>query len=145
MVGARVEVRNLREITAAFKAADGGVPGRLKEHLLPVAQDIARKVAQRVPHDSGAAAGTVTARTGQKGAGIAFGGARAPYFPWLDFGGSVGRGHKPGKPWSGSVVRPAIQGGRYAFPTIEDNRDLIERAALDAVVHAATAAGFEAH
>jgi len=49
MIGAKVQVRNLREITAAMKAANDGAPGRLREYLLPVAQDIARAVAATVP------------------------------------------------------------------------------------------------
>lgn len=137
-----VEVSNLREITRAIKAANDGVPGNLRKYLLPVAQEVAQAVASRVPRQSGDAAGTVTARAGQQGAGIAFGGSKAPYFPWLDFGGSVGRGHKPGKPWSGSVVRPAIAQGRYAYPTIEDKRGKIEEGAMEAVLRSATDAGF---
>lgn len=137
MIGAKVQVRNLREITAAMKAANDGVPGRLKEYLLPVAQDVARVAAARVPRDTGAAAGTVTARATQRGAGVSFGGAKAPYFPWLDFGGSTGRGHVPRKAGSGSVKRAMPLGGRYVYPAIEDSRDRIERGAMDAVLKAA--------
>jgi len=143
VIGAKVQVRNLREITAAIKEANDGVPGRLREYLLPVAQEVSRTVTSRVPRRSGHAAATVTARATQRGAGVSVGGSGAPYFPWLDFGGSTGRGHIPGKAGSGSVKRAMPLGGRYVYPTIEDKRDRIEQGAMDAVLKAALDARLE--
>ena len=143
MIGAKVQVRNLREITSAIKQANDGVPGNLRTYLLPVAEQVARAVAARVPHDTGAAAASVTARATQRGAGVSFGGARAPYFPWLDFGGSVGRGHVPRKAGSGSVKRAMPLGGRYVYPTIDEQRDVIEEGVMHAVLKSALDARLE--
>lgn len=136
-----VRVRGLREVVAALREADAEVPKRLREHLLPIARLIVAGTATKVPRGTGSAAGSLSARAGQRGASVAFGGASAPYFPWLDYGGSVGKGHRPGVPWSGSVTRPWMPGGRYVYPTIAEHRDEIAQAALDAVSRAATDAG----
>lgn len=137
----RIRVRGLAEVKAALRETDAQLPKQLRENLLPIARLVASGVAAKVPREKGAAAGSVTARASQASASVAFGGASAPYFPWLDFGGSVGKGHRPGAPWSGSVTRPWVKGGRYVFPTIEQHRTGIEEAALDAVMKTATDAG----
>ena len=138
-----VKVQGLREVVAALREADAEVPKRLREYLLPIARLVAARTAAKVPRDTGDAAGSVSARAGQRGASVAVGGASAPYFPWLDYGGSVGKGHRPGVPWSGSVVRPWMPGGRYVYPTIAEHRDEIAEAALDAVERSATDAGLK--
>lgn len=138
-----VKVHGLREVVAAMREADAAVPKRLREHLLPVARLVASRTAAKVPREKGDAAGSLSARAGQSGASVAFGGASAPHFPWLDFGGSVGKGHRPGVPWSGSVTRPWMPGGRYVYPTIAEHRDDIAEAALDAVERSATDAGLK--
>lgn len=145
MVSAGVKVSGLREVVAAMKQADADIPKRLREYLLPIARMVASGASAKVERDTGAAAGSLTARAGQRGASVAFGGSSAPHYPWLDFGGSVGRGHRPGVPWSGSVRRDFIKGGRYVYPTIEEHREEIGEAVLDAVARAATDAGLEVH
>lgn len=126
-----------------MKETDAALPRQLRKYLLPVARMVASGAAAKVERDSGAAAGSLSASAGQSGASVLFGGSKAPYYPWLDFGGSVGRGHQPGHPWSGSVRRDFITGGRYVYPTIEANREEIEQAALEAVTRAARDADLE--
>lgn len=138
-----VKVQGLREVVSALREADAEAPKRLREHLLPVARLVASRIASKVPRDEGDAAASLSARAGQRGASVAFGGSSAPYFPWLDYGGSVGKGHRPGVPWSGSVTRPWMPGGRYVYPTIAEHRDEIAEAALDAMAAAATGAGLK--
>lgn len=133
----RIQVRNMREVTAALRRSAEDGQKNLARYLLPIAQMVAREAASMVPRDSGAAAASLSASATHTGARVSFGGSTAPYYPWLDFGGTVGRGHKRGVPWSGSVGRPFIVGGRYVYPTIEANRDEIEQAALDAILRAA--------
>lgn len=58
---------------------------------------------------------------------MAGGGSRAPYYPWLEFGGRVGRKE--------SVSRTFVPGGRYIWPSWTKNRtDILtgmERALAD--------------
>lgn len=135
VVAARVEVRGLRELSGAFRQIDVNLQRQLKTELMAVAQMVAGRAAAKVPKVSGAAAASITPRSSVRGAGIAFGGTRAPYYPWLDFGGRVGRRK--------SIYRDMIQGGRYVYPAIGESRDDIEEGVEEAVNKAAKAAGFE--
>lgn len=89
----------------------------------------------RVPSRSGRARASLKVRSSQTEARIAAGGARAPYYPWLDFGGAVGRGK--------SVKRPFYTEGRYIYPGLRQNRDEITQAMADAIDELLRGAGFE--
>lgn len=98
----------------------------------------------------------VVTRRGFEGVEIQEGGRIAPYLPWLDFGGSVGRGRRTtvrvtigggrvrrqtlGSRGSGSVVRRYIKDGRYLYPAYYRRYDDMVAATLEAVRKAATAA-----
>jgi hypothetical protein len=143
MVEAKVEFRGIKELVAGFRAIDANLPKAMRGEFLVVAGQIAGVVAGVFPHGAtGRAAGSVKPRAGVKGAGIAIGGAAAPYAPWLDYGGTVGKGHRPGVGGSGSVKRPFLREGRYLYPTIVAQHDVIAAAAGDAIVKVAKAAGF---
>jgi hypothetical protein len=84
----------------------------------------------QVPSRSGAARGSMKARSTQREARISAGGGRAPYYPWLDFGGHVGR--------AGGVSRPFYREGRYIYPTLRKRHpEILEAmaAAMAGVVH----------
>lgn len=143
---AEIEVRGLREVQLAFRQIDKEIPKGLRAELLPIAGMVVAGVQQKVPFVTGAAARSVRPRASQRGAGIAFGGNAAPYFPWLDFGGTTGKGHRPGQRYSGSVKREWLgrpADGRYVYPTIEEHRDEIEKAVEEAVVAIAKRIQFE--
>lgn len=143
-MGAAIEVRGLREVQSAFRQIDKDLPKELRDEFRGIAVAVAADAARRVPHRTGKAAASIRPRATQRSAGLAFGGRAAPYFPWLDFGGSTGKGHRPGVGGSGSVKRPVLSGGRYVYPAIEDNEDAIIQAAGDAVVTLARKNGLEA-
>lgn len=143
-----VKVTGLREVVSAFRQVDLDLPKELKVEFKKIAEDVATTVRASVPRGpTGHAAGSVKARATQRGAAIAFGGSAAPYFPWLDFGGTTGPGHKPKVAGSGSVKRPWMGKpdgeGRYVYPGIRKEREHIAQAADDAVRKAAEQAGFE--
>ena len=140
---AQVEVRGIRELASAFKQVDAALAGELKSRFLAVAQHVVDIARGKVPSRSGRAAASIKARGRASGASIAFGGTAAPYYPWLDFGGSVGRGHKPGVAWSGAIKRDWNVPGRYVYPAISEARPDTERAVELAVKEAAEGAGFE--
>jgi hypothetical protein len=148
MTEVSVKITGLRELTAAFKKLDAELPKELKGSFLVVARHVVGAAQQRMPFVSGRAAGSVKARASTRGASIAFGGTAAPYMPWLDFGGSVGRGHKPGVGGSGSIKRPWLgaphsPAGRYVYPAIAEAKPETEAAVDAAVKHAAFSAGFD--
>jgi hypothetical protein len=74
----------------------------------------------RVPARSGRARASVKARSTQSQSRVVGGGNKAPYYPWLDFGGRVGRGRTG--PNTGSVHRTFIRNGRYIYNAYFRNR-----------------------
>lgn len=131
----KVEVRGLRELGSAFNKLDREAAAELKHELTGAAQEVVGLVQSRVEKLTGAAAGSVKAKGSTRGASIAFGGTAAPHYPWLDFGGKVGRGD--------SIERPFIQGGRYVYPAIAERSDATNEAIDGAVKRAAQRAGFD--
>lgn len=102
----------------------------------------------------------VVTRRGFEGVEINEGGPVAPYLPWLDFGGTVGRGRRStarvsihaggrvtarrvGSRGTGSVVRPYIKDGRYLYPAYYRRYDDMVAATFEAVRKAAMSAGLE--
>lgn len=147
MDNVKVEVRGIKELNKAFRQVDSELPKELRAAFLVIAQRVVGTAQQRMPHKTGRAQLSVKPRASQRGAAIAFGGSKAPYMPWLDFGGSVGRGHVPGQAWSGSIKRDwrgvPTGSGRFVYPAISQEREATAEAALDAVEGAAEKAGFE--
>lgn len=88
-----------------------------------LAQDVANKAASEVPKLTGKAAASIKARGNAKGASIAFGGSKAPYYPWLDFGGRIKIGKKGAR--TGERNREFIKGGRFVYPTIAAEEPVI--------------------
>jgi hypothetical protein len=131
----RYELHGLTEVKNALKAIDRDAPKQLREGFLPIMEKVAGRISGKVPHLTGAAAASIKPRASQKGAGIAFGGSKAEYYPWLDFGGSVGRG--------GSIHRPFSREGRYVYPTIMDSMPEIENDAEELMERLAERHRFE--
>lgn len=131
----RVEIRGLREFRGALQQIERELPRELAVRYLERARDLAGRVASQVPRLTGRAAGSVAPRPAASGAALVAGGARAPHFPWLEFGGAVGRNR--------SVRRELVPDGRWIYPTIAEAGDEIGQAAGDAVESVARRAGFE--
>lgn len=147
-MAAVVQVRGIKEVQRALKAIDRDLPKQMRVEFLEVARKVVGTAQGSVPSRTGKARSSVRPRASQTGAGIAFGGNAAPYFPWLDFGGSTGKGHRPGVKDSGSVKRD-WQGnpggeGRYVYPAIRAHEDDIIEAAGDVPVNLAKRNGLEA-
>jgi hypothetical protein len=130
----KVQITGLREFQSALKHLDVNLPAELKARFLDIATRISGIIAGKVPSLSGRAAGSVKAHGIAKGATVTAGGARVPYYPWLDFGGGVGRAK--------SIQRAFVPEGRYMYPTIHDEREETEAAAKDALRDTAKRAGF---
>jgi len=131
----KVEIRGIKELGRAFKQIDDDLAPELKSRFMGIASDVATTAQGKVPRISGKAAGSIKPRASVRGASIAFGGTAAPYMPWLNFGGRVGRRK--------SIVRERVTPDRYIYTTIGQKRDDISDAADDAIVDVARHAGFE--
>lgn len=116
-------VEGLTELQRSLKAIERSAARELYDGLRDAARIVSRSAASKVPARTGRAASSIKPRATARGASIAFGGPRAPYYPWLDFGGSVGPGHRPRQSGSGAVKRPFIKEGRYVYPTIAAKSD----------------------
>lgn len=69
---------------------------------------------------------------------VAAGSARAPYYGWLDFGGTL----RPTGRRRNTITRPRVKGGRYLFPAIKANESRIVRDAEIAFEVAKRKVGF---
>lgn len=133
--GPRIELSGLREFQSSLRRMDAKLPRQLRIALNEVSDLVIDKARPDIPRRTGRAAASLKARSSQREARIAAGGARAPYYPWLDFGGRVGRKR--------SVVRPFIHEGRYIYPSLRKNRPEIEMVLKRALASLAESSGLE--
>jgi len=111
----RVEIEGLREFRRAVGNVDKGLKKEIRLVLNDAADLVVKDAKPKVPQRSGKAAGSIRALSTQTMSRVAGGGARVPYYPWLDFGGNVGKG--------GSVKRAYSKVGRYIYPSYRRKRD----------------------
>jgi hypothetical protein len=141
------DVKGIPELSRALKDVDAALYKELRLGMKAIADHVVGVAQQRMPYRTGTAAASVRPRATAKGAAVAFprGGDRGnpDYYPWLDFGGSTGRGHVVGQAWSGSIIRDMPKGGRYVYPAIAESRDYIGRTVYDLIEGVAHRAGFE--
>jgi hypothetical protein len=116
---ARIAVGGLAQLNRGLRALDNDAPKALRVALNEAAQLLVDRARPEVPSVSGAARRSMVARSTRTSARVAVGGKRAPYFPWLDFGGE---GRVKGRP----AARPFIREGRYIYPTLGRIRPEIE-------------------
>lgn len=102
-----IGVKGLHEFAKAVRKIDPELAKEIRVVLNNAADTIVDRAAVMVPRRSGKAADSIKAKSTRKLSRVAGGSARAPYYPWLDFGGRVGRGH--------SVERQFRKRGRYIY------------------------------
>lgn len=112
-----IKVEGLQRLNRSLRNISKDAPKQLRLVGNEAAEVVVSDARPEVPSRSGRAARTVKAASTRTAAQVKAGGARAPYYPWLDFGGRVGVNR--------SVRRQFIKGGRYIFPAYSDNRDQI--------------------
>lgn len=131
-----IRVEGLREFAGNLKRLDSDMPKVLRVGLNEVADLIVKQAVPRIPSRSGRARRSVKARSTRTAVRVVGGSAsRAPYYPWLDFGGRVGRG--------GSVRRPFLKEGRYLYRAYYDNRSRFAEMLEGVLVDVARQAGVE--
>lgn len=138
-----VKISGIKETSKALREVSKDAQKELRKGMLEIADTVARAASAKVPSVSGAAAASIKPKGSVKGASISMGGPSAPYYPWLDFGGSVGRGHKAKQAGSGSIKRPFIKEGRFLYPTIGEHKDYIGETAYKLLADLAEKHGLE--
>lgn len=127
MTGEAIRVTGLKEFQRNLKKLDAELPKALRMAFNGAADVVVNEARPRVAKRSGRAAGTVKARSTQTASRVVGGGNKAPYYPWLDFGGRVGRKR--------SVSRPFLKHGRYIYDAYFDNQsrygELLEQGLLE--------------
>lgn len=121
----RIDIAGLRDFQRGLKTIDAELPKALRKVLNTVADDVIGLARPHVPRRSGRAAGSLKASSTQTAVRVKGGGSRAPYYPWLEFGGRVGR--------KNSVKRASVKGGRYLYPALARERPRLQQKLLDAL------------
>jgi hypothetical protein len=136
MTQLKIKVVGLAEFQQAVRGMDAGaqrmVDGVLKE-ATGVVIDYARP---RMPSRTGRARASLKAAQTRRDATVAIGGARAPYVPWLDFGG---QGKRPGRP----PARPWLKTGRYVYKALDVKRAEVEEILVAGLTQLALDAGLD--
>lgn len=122
----KIGIDGLAQLSRGLRAVDSEAPKELRIALNSAAQMLADETRPEVPSVSGAARRSIVARSTRTAARVGVGGKKAPYFPWLDFGG---QGRIAGRP----APREFIREGRYIYPTLRRIRPEIEAQLQDAI------------
>jgi hypothetical protein len=137
MTGEPIKIDGIREFQRSLREVDAGLPKQLRIILNGAVGLVIDWAVPRIPRRTGRAAGSVKAKSSQREARIGIGGRRAPYMPWLDFGGE---GRVAGRP----AARPFIKRGRYLYPGLDATRDDVTAVMERGMVDLAESAGLEA-
>ena len=134
-MGEAIRIDGLAQFARHLKKLDADLPKVLRVSLndaLSIVVDYARP---RIPARSGAARKSLRTKSTRTMARVSAGGKRAPYYPWLDFGGK-GPNNRP-------APRPFYSDGRYLWKALIVKRDEFNAAMTYALVDVARQAGIE--
>lgn len=135
--GTEIKIDGLREFQAAMRAADKDLPKELRLLFNDVVKIVSDAAKPMVPERSGTARGSIKPQSTQRMGQVKAGGGKAVYYPWLDFGGSVGRNK--------SVHRPFLKRGRYLFVAYEAHKPEIEQTLAKKLEELVRKSGLETH
>lgn len=130
-----IRIEGLNEYVRSLKRLDSDLPKALRVAFNQAGEEIIATARAKVPRRTGVARASVKARSTQKAFRIVGGSKRVPYYPWLDFGGRVGRDK--------SVRRPFLRDGRYIYAAYYRHRDELAGRLEAALIDAARSAGVE--
>lgn len=134
-MGNAIRIEGLAEFNRNLKRMDSQLPKALRLAMNEAAGVVVDWARPRIPRRSGRAAGSVRVASTRTAVRVRAGGARVPYYPWLDFGGKVGRNR--------SVVRPFYPDGRYLWKGLAVKRPEFESVLTRALTDVARSAGVE--
>src|SRR5262245_7361093 len=130
-----IKVTGLAEFSRNLKKLDSDLPKALRVALNEAADVITDYARPRIPKRTGRAARSLKSRSTRTEVRVSAGGNRAPYYPWLDFGGRVGRAR--------SVSRPFLKDGRYIYAGYFARKHQFAEVLEEALLKTVRAAGIE--
>lgn len=130
-----VEIVGFAQLRKALRALGSEGPKALRIASNEAAQLVVDTARAGMPSRSGKARASVKVRSTQTAARVTEGGNRAPYVPWLDYGGKVGRNN--------TAKRVFIADGRYVYPAYRERKAEFEPLIRESVVRIAADAGLD--
>lgn len=135
-----IKIDGLSEFSRNLKKLDSELPKMLRLALNESADLVAGRARPLIPtgpNKGGHASSSVKAQSTRTESRVSGGGNRYPYYPWLDFGGSVG----PKR----SIRRPFIKEGRYIYGSYYElyGSGKFQEAMVTALLKVAREAGVE--
>lgn len=103
-----IKVEGLADLNRSLKKVSADLPKALRLAHNEAANVVVKYAMPLTPARTGRARSTIKAKSTRTESRVQGGSAKAAYYPWLDFGGRVGRKH--------SVRRPFIPTGRIIYP-----------------------------
>lgn len=131
-----IRIDGLAQFSRNLKKLDADLPKAVRIALNEAADVIVGYAKPKVPRRSGKAQASIKARSTRTAVRVQGGSSRVPYYPWLDFGGRVGR--------KKSVKRAFLKEGRYIFAAYFDHGDEFGEVLSRSLVDVVRQAGFEA-
>lgn len=132
-----IRIDGLRELQRSMRTLPPSVRRQFNREMRGVANIAVSRIRAQMPEVTGAAKASVKPSLSGGYVAIRAGGSKVPYYPWLDFGGTL---HKTGRRRN-TQKRPFFSEGRWIYPTIGRNRPAIYAAAMTAVERAKASAG----
>lgn len=130
-----IKVAGLTEFRRNLKTISADLPKCIRLANNEVADIVVVYVKGRMENRTGGAVSTVKAASTQKEVRVKEGSAKRPYVPWLDFGGRVG----PKR----SVKRKFQSDGRYLYPALYANREVLTEKLTSQLIALCRKAGVE--
>ncbi|MDG4762426.1 HK97 gp10 family phage protein [Micromonospora sp. WMMD710] len=131
-----IRVQGLAEFNRSLRKLDADAPKGLRLAHNEAAQIVVDAARPLMPRRSGRAQAAVKARSTRTATRVSAGSSRAPYVPWLDYGGE---GRRKGRP----AYREFRKGGRYVYPAFHAHRDDVQGALEGALLKVVRSAGLE--
>lgn len=128
-----VQVTGLAQFRRGLRDLDRAAPRALRIAGNEAAQLVVDTAKPMVPVRSGKAAKSIKTRSSQSVVRVVSGGARAPYMPWLDYGGRVGV--------NDTAKRKFEPDGRYVYPAFRKVRGEFETVLMAALRRVADESG----
>ncbi len=113
-----IKVDGLAAFNKALRQIDKDAPKQLRLVGNKAADIVAGGARPRVARVSGRAQRSIKASSTRTLSRVKGGGPKQPYYPWLEFGGRVGKKR--------SIRRRFIKGGRYIYPAYAAKRAYIQ-------------------
>lgn len=134
--GLAIRVDGLATVRAVLRETDKESLKALRQGLKDAGDIVAERARQRAPRRSGALARSI--RVSARGNTISIR-SNLPYANVIHWGGSVGRGHRPGSAWSGSTnIRPSL----FISRALDESEDRVMASVEQAMDTALTRAGW---